>query len=227
MKLQIENLSKSFKDHQVLNQASYTFEKGKIYGLLGRNGAGKTTLFNIIYKELEKDSGQILFNDRDPLVEEVGMVFAEPYLPEFLTGYEYIKFIIDISKPHELPYIDSYFEIMEFNERDRHKLIKEYSSGMKSKISLLALYVQKPPIILLDEPLTAVDVVAGAEIKKFFRTLKNDHIVILSTHMLDLAKDICDEIVLLHDGQLESLEDLEKDENYEERVVEALREKDV
>ena len=76
MKLELINISKSFKKKKVLKEASYTFEKGKIYGLLGRNGAGKTTLFNIIYKELERDGGQILFNGKEPQVEEVSMVFA-------------------------------------------------------------------------------------------------------------------------------------------------------
>lgn len=231
MKLIIENIEKSFNDKKVLKGSSSTFEKGKIYGLLGRNGAGKTTLFSIIYNELKADSGIIKYEENgvetklDP--SEIGMVFAETSLPDFLTGYEYIKFIIDISNPDEIRNIDYYFDFMEFNKEDRHRLIKDYSSGMKSKISLLTIYVQKTKIILLDEPLTAVDVVSGAEIKRFFRQLKNDHIIIVSTHMLDLAKDLCDEIVLLNNGKLHALENLEKDDTYEEIIIEALREENV
>ena len=117
---------------------------------------------------------------------------------------------------------------MSIELEDRHRLLKDFSSGMKAKVALLAIYIQKPKIILLDEPLTAVDVVSASEIKKFFRSLKDDHIVIISTHMLDLAKDLCDEIVLLHNGRLQSLSNLEKDENYESKIVEALKEeKDV
>lgn len=228
MKLHLQSIEKSFKDNQVLNDVSYTFENGKIYGLLGRNGAGKTTLFNIIYHELKADEGKVILEDNgeaDELqVNQVGMVFAETDLPPFLTAYEYIKFILDISKPHELNNIDNYFDMMELNQRDRHKLIKDYSSGMKSKVVLLALYIQRPKVILLDEPLTAVDLVAGAEIKKFFRSFKNDHIIIVSTHMLDLAKDLCDEVVLLHEGKVSALKDLQKDESYESRIIEALRE---
>ena len=231
MKIIIENINKSFNKKEVLRGASYEFEKGKIYGILGRNGAGKTTLFNIIYKEIEKDGGEILFENEGKKselnIEDVGMIFAEPFLPDFLTGYEYIKFIIDIKDPLLFKNIDKYFDMMELDDLDRHKLIKEYSSGMKSKLMLLALYIQRPPIILLDEPLTAVDVVSAAEIKKFFRDMKKDHIIILSTHMMDLAKDLCDEIVLLHEGRMHSLRDLQKDENYENRILEALREKNV
>lgn len=232
MKLVIKNIKKSFKEKDVLIDASYQFENGKIYGLLGRNGAGKTTLFNILYREVEEDDGNIGFFDDEKLrelkVEDIGMVFAETHLPDFLTAYEYIKFIIDINNPNELFKIDTYFDEMSIEQEDRHRLLKDFSSGMKAKVALLAIYIQKPKIILLDEPLTAVDVVSAAEIKRFFRSLKNDHIVIVSTHMLDLAKDLCDEIVLLHNGKLQSLSNLEKDENYESKIVEALKEeKDV
>lgn len=227
MQLQVNNINKKFKDNIVLKDASYTFTNGKIYGLLGRNGAGKTTFFNILYKELNKDSGEIKFSENENgelTLDDIGMLFAETSLPEFLTAYEYIKFIIDIKDPADMKNIDNYFDYMNINERDRHKILKEYSSGMKSKIALLTIYIQKPKVILLDEPLTAVDVVSAAEIKKFFRSLKDDRIIIISTHMLDLAKDLCDEIVLLNNGKFESLENLEKDTNYEARIINALME---
>lgn len=226
MKLILENIQKKFKSKEVLKGASYEFTKGKIYGLLGRNGAGKTTLFNIIYKELDQDSGLIeLEIDGEkitPSVDNIGMIFAETYLPDFLTGYEYAKFIKDISGYSEIN-LDDLFDEMNINEIDRHKLLKEYSSGMKSKVALIAMYIQKPKIILLDEPLTAVDVISAQEIKRFFRELKDDHILIISTHMLELAKDLCDEIVLLNNGKLRAINDLKKDENYEEIIIEALK----
>lgn len=226
MKLILENIQKKFKSKEVLKGASYEFTKGKIYGLLGRNGAGKTTLFNIIYKELDQDSGLIeLEIDGEkitPSVDNIGMIFAETYLPDFLTGYEYAKFIKDIGGYSEIN-LDDLFDEMNINEIDRHKLLKEYSSGMKSKVALIAMYIQKPKIILLDEPLTAVDVISAQEIKRFFRELKDDHILIISTHMLELAKDLCDEIVLLNNGKLRAIDDLKKDENYEEIIIEALK----
>lgn len=230
MKLILKNIEKKFDKTEVLKDASYEFENGKIYGLLGRNGAGKTTLFNIIYKELQQDNGDIILEingeEISPSVDDIGMIFAETYLPEFLTGYEYAKFITDINAPHERNNIDALFDEVNINENDRHKLIKEYSSGMKSKVALLSMYIQRPKIILLDEPLTAVDIISAQEIKKFFRSLKRDHIVIVSTHMLELAKDLCDDIVLLNKGKLHSIDKLEKDENYENIIVEALRDSD-
>lgn len=228
MKLIVKDIKKNFNDKVVLTGASYEFVPGKIYGLLGRNGAGKTTLFNIIYGEHDQDEGQIIVEEegkqRDIEMDDISMVFAESILPDFLTGYEYIKFIFDIHKEERGLSIDDYFEMMDFTEKDRHRLIKGYSSGMKSKISIMGMYIQNPKIILLDEPLTAVDVISGEQIKKFIRNLKKDHIIILSTHMMELAKQMSDEIVLLNNGKLNSLENLMKDENFEENIINALRE---
>lgn len=228
MKLHIKDIKKNFSDKVVLTGASNTFSEDIIYGLLGKNGAGKTSLFNIIYDELDQDSESVEIEEdgrlRDITFEDVGMVFAETLLPEFLTAYEYIKFIFDITDELKEYSIDQYFDLVDIDKDDRHRLIKGYSSGMKSKLSMLAIYIQNPKIILLDEPLTAVDVISGQEIKNFIKELKKDHIIILSTHMMDLDKDISDEIVILNEGKLRSLENLQKDENFEEIIIEALKE---
>ena len=123
MKLILKNIEKKFDKKDVLKGASYEFENGKIYGLLGRNGAGKTTLFNIIYKELQKESGEIILEidgeEITPSIDDIGMIFAETYLPDFLTGYEYAKFITDISSPHERASVDLLFDEMNIDETDR------------------------------------------------------------------------------------------------------------
>ena len=101
MKLVLDGVYKSFNTKRVLNGASFVFEKGKIYALLGRNGAGKTTIFNCISEEIEYDKGKIYIEDDNEKVRddaEIGFAYAEPILPEFLTGYEFIKFYIDIHK---------------------------------------------------------------------------------------------------------------------------------
>lgn len=123
MKLILKNIEKKFDKKDVLKSANYEFENGKIYGLLGRNGAGKNTLFNIIYKELQKESGEIILEidgeEITPSIDDIGMIFAETYLPDFLTGYEYAKFITDISSPHERASVDLLFDEMNIYETDR------------------------------------------------------------------------------------------------------------
>lgn len=230
MKLVLQNIKKSFDGKQVLKGASITFEKGKIYGLLGRNGAGKTTLFNCISDEIDCDEGKIILIN-DGVEEEldynkIGYCYSEPFLPDFLTGYEFLKFFIDINEDKiKTPLsIDKYFDLMKIYEEDRYKLIKGYSHGMKNKIQMLCFIITKPPIIFLDEPLTSLDVVVALEIKKLLKDMKKDHIIIFSTHILQLATDLCDEIVVLRDGQLEEIsEDILKSENFEEKIMEILK----
>src|SRR5574344_639037 len=101
MKLVIDNLKKSFGDKKVLNNIDFEFEKGKIYGLLGRNGAGKTTLFNCLNEDLPIDDGEFFLKDKEVrkiAAEDIGYVLSTPNVPEFLTGREFLKFFIEINK---------------------------------------------------------------------------------------------------------------------------------
>ncbi len=231
MDLYLKDISKRFDKKEVLKSASFHFEKGKIYGLLGRNGAGKTTLFNCLAGELKMDQGEVLLNMdgyENPLsTDDIGYVFSSAILPEFLTGYEFIKFFMDINK-HKIQSdqsINDYFDLIKIDEDDRHKLIKDYSHGMKNKIQMLMFIIAKPPVILLDEPLTSLDVVVALEIKKILREIRKDHIIIFSTHILQLATDLCDEIVAISEGELELLDhELLQSSDFEEKLVKLLSE---
>ena len=233
MKLILENIQKSFADREVLKGAEFSFEKGKIYGLLGRNGAGKTTLFNCISKEINYDKGNIyLLNEgkkEDLSYDKIGYCFSEPVLPEFLTGYEFIKFYIDINKEliKEPLTIEEYFELVDFKKEDMYKLIKDYSQGMKNKLQMMLFIILRPPVILLDEPLTSLDVVVALEIKNLLKKIKSEHIIIFSTHILQLATDICDEIVVLNQGVLEEVDNnIIHDKDFEEKIMEILKEEE-
>ena len=229
MKLLVKDIQKKYSELEVLKDCSYEFESGKIYGLLGRNGSGKTTLFNIIYGDLDYDNGSIEIEENNSVnkikTKDIGMVFAENILPEFLTGYEFIKFYKDINGSlDDEKTVDEYLDMVNFSQKDRHRIINDYSSGMKSKISLLTLFISKPKVILLDEPLTSVDVVVGQQIKALLRALKKEHIVIVSTHMLELATSLCDDIVLLNNGKLSELDKHKKEEeNFEAFIIEILK----
>jgi len=231
MKLVLQDIRKSFDQKEVLKGGDFQFEKGKIYGLLGRNGAGKTTLFNILADEMKADEGASFLEEegvRIPLVpKDLSYVYSSPVLPDFLTGYEFIRFFMDIHKAEikEPMAIGHYFDLIRFEEEDRHKLMKHYSHGMKNKIQMLLFLIAKPPVILLDEPLTSLDVVVALEIKKLLRAIREDHVIIFSTHILQLATDLCDEIVILHEGKLSLLDNQKlKDPGFEEEVIGLLQE---
>ncbi|MCM3130070.1 ATP-binding cassette domain-containing protein [Paenibacillus provencensis] len=230
MELILENIVKSYGKKSVLQNTGFTFEKGKIYGLLGRNGAGKTTLFNGLSGGTKLDGGHawLLDNGTRRILKEddIGYVYSLPILPEFLTGYEFVKFFMDINrdKLQADSQIDDYFELMRITAEDRHRLIKNYSHGMKNKIQMLLFFITKPPVILLDEPLTSFDVIVALEMKNLLRTMKKDHILIFSTHILQLASDLCDELVILNKGQLSSVpKELLGSPGFEQSVIDLLK----
>lgn len=233
MKLELKHIKKSFGEKAVLKDCSAVFEKGKIYGLLGRNGAGKTTLFNCISKEQPMDEGHVLIEEEGSIREinelDIGYAYATPILPEFLTGYEYLKYFMEINQERIDPNksIEDYFDLMRIEEEDRYRLMKGYSHGMKNKMQMLCFIIAHPDVILLDEPLTSFDVVVALEMKQLLKDMKEDHILIFSTHILQLAMDLCDEIYVLHQGKLELIDhEMLKSSDFEERIVEMLSDED-
>lgn len=230
MKLIVKNVKKNFEKKEVLKDINFEFEKGKIYGLLGRNGAGKTTLFNCLNEDLPVDEGEFYIDDgnsRKITSDDIGYVLSTPTVPEFLTGREFLKFFIDINKKRikNLKSIDEYFDFIKIAEEDRDKLLKDYSHGMKNKMQMLVNIIANPNILLLDEPLTSFDVVVAEEIKQMLKSLKKDHIIIFSTHIMELALDLCDEIVILNNGKLEKIdkENLNNEE-FKNKIINALKE---
>ena len=230
MKLIIKDLKKNFEKKEVLKNINFTFESGKIYGLLGRNGAGKTTLFNCLNEDLDIDSGEFyLETDKKIKIEaqDIGYVLSTPNVPEFLTGREFLKFFIEINQERieNQKTIDEYFDLIKIEVEDRDKLLKDYSHGMKNKMQMLVNIIMNPKVLLLDEPLTSFDVVVAEEMKNLLKSIKKDHIIIFSTHIMELALDLRDEIVLLNKGVSEHVDKKRnKDESLKEKIIDALKE---
>ena len=226
MKLEIKNLNKSYGKKEVLKNINFTFEEGKIYGLLGRNGAGKTTFFNALNEDIKIDSGECFLDNKKLETSDIGYVVSTPQVPEFLTGKEFLQFYLDINKDkiEDLKDIDYYFNLVKLSKEDQNILLKDYSHGMKNKIQMLINIISNPKIILLDEPLTSLDIVVQEEMKKLFKDYKENHIIIFSTHILELAVDLCDEIIILNNKQIELIE--KKDLNtkkYKDKIIESLK----
>ena len=132
MKFIIERLSKRFENKEVLRELSFSFESGKLYGLLGRNGAGKTTLFNCLNRDIRTDGGSFWLDEggsrRELKAEDIGYVLSTPTVPDFLTGREFLKFFLDINEKSisQPKSIDEYFEMVSIMPEDRDKLLKDY-----------------------------------------------------------------------------------------------------
>ncbi|MGM0124824.1 ABC-2 type transport system ATP-binding protein [Enterococcus sp. AZ194] len=234
MKLVIDAIEKKFGEKVIFDDTSFQFEKGKIYGLLGRNGSGKTTLFNCISRNIALDGGQIYLENQEERnlnydTTDIGFVYTTPHLPAFMTAYEFVRFFVDINRKRitDIQRPEDYLLSVGIEAEDHHRLLKDFSHGMQNKVQMLVSLMVKPPVLLLDEPLTSFDVVAAHEMKEMILHMKTDSVVIFSTHILQLAQDLCDEVVLLHTGKLVGIPaERIHDPNFEEEVVQMLTDKE-
>ena len=232
MYLEVNNLKKSYGEKLVLDDIDFSFESGKIYGLIGRNGAGKTTFFNSLNSDIDIDSGSFYLEDeygKNSLsTNDIGYVVSTPIVPEFLTAREFLEFFMEINKDKvdKDKTVDDYFSLVQISREDQDKLLKDYSHGMKNKMQILINVIAHPRVILLDEPLTSLDVVVQDEMKKLFKSLKNKHIIIFSTHILEIAMDLCDEIIILNNGKLELIEKSNLNtKKYKDKIISSLKDK--
>ncbi|MET3644895.1 ABC transporter ATP-binding protein [Streptococcus gallinaceus] len=234
MKLTLSSISKKFDQKVIFQDTSFTFEQGKIYGLLGRNGAGKTTLFNCIAKNLPLDGGEIGLQADDATATlaydntDIALNQATPQLPAFMTVFEFIRFFMDIHKEklkdNRSP--EDWLLLAGITAEDQHRLLKDFSHGMQNKVQMITSLIAQPPVLLLDEPLTSFDPVAAHEFKELIRSAKKDSIVIFSTHVLQLAQDLCDEIVLLHHQHFQEIPaERLHDADFEQEIVDILSDK--
>jgi ABC-2 type transport system ATP-binding protein len=209
--LQADNVAKSFGSVAALKGVSFRVESDQVLGLLGPNGSGKSTLMKIIVGIMKPDAGSVLVQGinvaEDPIRVKkiVGFVPESPRLYEFLTGMEYLDFVADI---HELDArmkqerITEFLKALDLEGRE-NELVHGYSQGMKQKLAIIAGLLHRPQILILDEPLNALDPRSARIVKDLIHKLRDDGIpTIFSTHVLEIADAICDQIVIMYNGKV-------------------------
>ena len=193
--IKIESLSKSYGSNQVLSNINLTFEKGKVYGIVGENGSGKTTLFKCI-TGIEKYDGKIL-SDLQPLKDNIGYLQTEPFYFSKITGREYIQLLCN-ARNKKIENLDN----KNIFELPLDQYASTYSTGMKKKLALTAILLQKNQFYIFDEPFNGVDIQSNIIIIDILRELKEiGKTLIVSSHIFSTLNDICDEIHLLKNGQ--------------------------
>lgn len=206
--LKIENLCKSYKQRKVLQNLDLHIDSGEIYGLLGANGAGKTTTINIICNLLKADSGNITINNQ-PISEAtkkiIGIAPQENLLYKTLTCEENLKFFADIyGLDREIRQRQIKQTLRAVNLLDRAKSpVETLSGGMQRRLNIAVALVHQPKLVILDEPTTGLDIEARYEIWELIRQLKNQGVtILLTTHLLDEAERLCDQIGILKNGRI-------------------------
>lgn len=212
--LKIRNLYKSYEELEVLENVNFEIPKGELLGIIGPNGAGKTTLLNSIMSNLDFE-GEILIDEIpnyefiDKYREDIIFLPDQVFTYSFLTGIEFIKFILDMKK---IPFsevsknVNLFFQL--FNLDDRlDSLIRDYSHGMKQKIAIISVLVQSPKILLLDEPVSGLDTMSLIALKKVLISMsKSGTTIIFSTHILDFVENICNSIIVINDKHITKID---------------------
>ena len=207
MEIKLENVSKRFKNENVLNGISYSFESGKIYSIVGRNGSGKSVLLKIIAGLYLQDKGNVLFDNKNynminEIPDNLGIVIEQPSFINDLTGLENLKLLASIRNVATERDIVESLEIVNLKD-DMNKKYSKYSLGMRQKLSIAQAFMEHQKVILLDEPFNGIDRQSVVAIKEYLKRVKNeDKLIIITTHIMDDVVDLSDVMLYIEDGML-------------------------
>ena len=206
--VKINGVSKSYGDHQALDNIDFGIPENSVFGLLGPNGAGKTTLIRIITQIIMPDSGQVLIKDVPMLAEDVRKI---GYLPEERGLYKKMKVsdqliflarLKGMSRPDAVASIKHWMEKLDIMAW-HNKNVEDLSKGMQQKIQFIATVVHNPSLIILDEPFSGFDPVNANLIKDEILELKEKGAtIIFSTHRMESVEELCDQITLIHHSKI-------------------------
>lgn len=210
--LEVEGLCKRYGNFDAVKDLSFKIETGGIYGFLGPNGAGKSTTMNMITGYLAPTSGRVLIDGSDITKEPIKAKKKLGYLPEVpplypdLTVKEYLGFVSELKGVPSAGRKSAVKEIMERTGLDQAggKLIRNLSKGYKQRTGIAAAIIGYPDLIILDEPTSGLDPAQIIEIRELIRSLKDDHTVILSSHILQEISALCDHIMVISHGRLKA-----------------------
>ncbi|MBZ4035920.1 ATP-binding cassette domain-containing protein [Flavobacterium sp. 17A] len=196
--LKIKIDQKKYSDKLVLEDIKIDIEKPGIYGVIGKNGHGKTTLFKCILG-LESYKGSSFLNQEKLLLQNAGWVPTEPAIYDELTAAEFYDFyahLLDLKT----------FVFNEIFDVPENQLIREFSTGMKKKTYLNAVFQKEFPVYILDEPFNGLDLESNYLLMNYIRELAKKSIIFISSHILEILYKDCDKIFLLKDKNVQEFE---------------------
>ena len=209
--IEIKNISKSYiKGDKIIDNLNLEVKNGEILGFIGPNGAGKTTVIKMMTGILEIDAGDILIdgksiqNEPYEAKKHIGFTPDNPDMFLNLKGIEYLNFIADIyqvgeEREHIIRELAQKFEI----ETALHEKIESYSHGMRQKIVIIGVLLHNPKNWILDEPITGLDPKAIYDLKIMMKEhAKKGNVVFFSTHILEVAENLCDRVAIIHKGKI-------------------------
>ena len=205
MSVQIAHIDKSFGKQRVLRDVTLEIPQGQVLGLLGPNGAGKSTLMKILIGLWSADKGSVNVPERIGYLPENNPLYDEMYV------VEYLRFMAKMTQVEDRTKVEELIERVGLTP-ERHKHIRELSKGYRQRVGLAQALLGDPQLLILDEPTTGLDPNQLVEI----RDLGKDRTVILSTHIMQEVREMCDRVVILDHGVIKADQPIDQIDDLEQ-----------
>ncbi|MDP5274529.1 ABC transporter ATP-binding protein [Chengkuizengella axinellae] len=226
--LEVKNVTKKINNKTIIDQISFSVNRGEIYGFLGPNGAGKTTTIRMIVGLMSLGEGDIIINGTsisknfEKAMHSVGAIVENPEMYKFLSGYQnlvhYARMIPGISKARILEVT----KLIGLEDRI-HDKVKRYSLGMRQRLGIAQALLHKPSLLILDEPTNGLDPAGIRELRDYLRQLANEGIsTLVSSHLLSEMELMCDRVAIIKEGKIidvKSLKDSSEHRELQNKVI--------
>lgn len=207
--IEIDGISKRFKDRLALHDINLRFESGKIYGIVGHNGSGKTVLLKCICGFLRVDQGEIRINGKVmrkqiDMLHQAGIIIEEPAFLRNRSGYKNLEYLYTLRNQNAKDHLYGIMEKLSLNPRDR-KPVGKYSLGMKQRLAIAQAIMEDPPVLILDEPMNGLDRKGMEDMRELFLEMKQrGKLILFASHNRNDIELLCDEVHELEQGGLVS-----------------------
>ncbi|MCB8818546.1 ABC transporter ATP-binding protein [Desulfosporosinus shakirovi] len=210
--IECRRISKKFGAFQALGNVSFNIPSKKCYGFLGQNGAGKTTVLRMLVGLLRPDQGEIfvaghsLLNERQQVQRLCGYLPQRPEFYPWLSGEEFLRLsaeLVGVPARQAKKIAGKYLDTVGLADFSRRRVGK-YSGGMQQRLGLAAALIGDPPVLLLDEPVSALDPQGRDSMFSLLKKLKQEKTIFLSSHILHDIEQVCDGVVIIHKGQIKA-----------------------
>lgn len=227
--LEVRDIHRNYGKKEVLKGVTFQIDSSEIVGLIGKNGAGKSTLFKVITGLLKQKSGTVKILDQEvssknrKIFQQVGCLIEQVSLYPHLTGYEHIQIVAKLTDTKIDEHVETLISTLKMNSYIHNKT-KTYSQGMKQRLGILLAVLNKPKLLLLDEPLNGLDPEGVYEIRTFLLNICHQEGIslLISSHILSEMQIFCDRFLFLKDGVISkdlTKSDL-KNSNLEQEFIE-------
>lgn len=205
MKLEVKNVTKIYKEKTAVNDFSMVLQSGECVGLIGPNGAGKSTLIKVISDIINPTMGEILLNGKKitQMKKEIGYLPQYPNFYHWMTAQETLAFMGELSGLRKEDLTKAIPEILSKVglSGEENSKVGTFSGGMKQRLGIAQALLHKPSLIVMDEPVSALDPIGRREVLNLIEEIKRETTILLSTHILSDAEEICERFIIIKNGQ--------------------------